>query len=91
MRQGIHKIHTMQLHFLRVDMAIIWRADMKRQLTAIQRHSRMIFKIRMEKIDAYAVTCEKLCNGAGDGGFPKEAGILRERRRMQEKVFCSGK
>ena len=24
---------------LRVDMAIIWRADMKRQLTAIQRHS----------------------------------------------------
>ena len=38
MRQGIHKIHTMQLHFLRVDMAIIWRADMKRQLTAIQRH-----------------------------------------------------
>ena len=39
MRQEIHKIHTMRLHFLRVDMDIIWQADMKRQLTAIQRRS----------------------------------------------------
>ena len=78
----------MQLHFLRVDMAIIWRADMKKAIDSYTKALRMILDTYGEMMPMQLPVktvqwCwrrrdfQKKQESSGKGGSMQEKGVLQ--------------